>query len=89
MVEPDGGPSAKRVVVDNAEAPDVVAALRQLPIHAIDFTVRQMRLVLQAFGKVGLSSKKKIELLDLLVETLRDSTCELKTAEKIDALRPR
>ena len=76
MSEPDGGPSAKRVVVDNLDAPAVVAALRQLPIHGLDCTTRQMRLVLKAFGKVGLSSKKKNELLDLLVDTLRDETCQ-------------
>ena len=87
LSEPDRGPSAKCVVVDNLDAPAVVAALRQLPIHGLDFTTRQMQLVLKAFGKVGLPSKKKNELFDLLVDTLRDETCQLLNPKELEAAR--
>ena len=87
LSEPDGGPSAKRVVVDNLDAPAVVAALRQVPIPGLDFTTHQMRLILKAFGKVGLSSKKKNELLDLLIDTLRDEPCQLLNPKELEAAR--
>ena len=79
-------PSAKRAVVDHPDANDVMAALRQLPQSAMDFTCHQLRLCLQAFGKSCLWKMKKKELEELLITTL-SSDDEVVDTEKISKLR--
>lgn len=65
---------------------DVIAALQALPERAIDFTVPQLRLILQAFGKDKLSHRKKGELTTLLKDALAAGS-EFVNVDKVNQLR--
>ena len=80
------GPSAKRVLVDIQVPDDAVQELKALAPSAIDLTVQQLRVLLQAFGKTKLSSLTKIQLKDMLHNTLT-AGCEIVHAEKMSKVR--
>ena len=52
------------------EVMPLIAELKRLPREAIDLTAHQLRYLLQAFEKKGLSKLRKDELLDLLHRNL-------------------
>lgn len=82
----DENETAKRIVVDYVDAEEVVQKLRILPPRFVDFTVKQLRLLLQAFGKSKLSTKNKVELRMMLNETLTGGD-GLSDPEKIRKVR--
>ena len=70
IIVDDKQETAKRIVVDYVDSEEVVQKLRILPHHYLDFTVKQLWLMLQAFGRNKFSVMKKVELSIMLHEAL-------------------